>query len=102
MVDMVSKKTSKIIRGKRRNERPNVGGVSSWSRNDAPSRKGRVVKGRMTRACNQYEPPTPQLTLHANRLHTSRRVALGASKMSAWSVKTRHDPSRHYRQCKNL
>ena len=33
---------------KKRNERPNVGGVSIRSRNDGPSRKGCVVNGQMT------------------------------------------------------
>ena len=33
---------------KKRNERPNVGGVSTRSRNGAPSRKGCVVNGQMT------------------------------------------------------
>ena len=33
---------------KKRNERPNVGGVSIRSRNSAPSRKGCVVNGQMT------------------------------------------------------
>ena len=36
-----------------------------------------------------------QLTLHAT--HPTPLTALGASKMSAWSVKTRHAPSRHCR-----
>ena len=35
---------------KKRNERPNVGGVSIKSRNGAPSRKGCVVNGQMTKA----------------------------------------------------
>ena len=35
---------------KKRNERPNVGGVSIRSRNGAPSRKGCVVNGQMTKA----------------------------------------------------
>ena len=35
---------------KTRNERPNVGGVSIRSRNGAPSRKGCVVNGQMTKA----------------------------------------------------
>ena len=42
-------KISKTFRGtiwkKKRNDRPNVGSVSSRSRNDAPSRKGCVVNG---------------------------------------------------------
>ena len=35
------------------NERPNVGGVSTRSRNGAPSRKGCVVNGQMTKASNK-------------------------------------------------
>ena len=35
---------------KRRDERPIVGGVSIRSRNGAPSRKGYVVNGQMTKA----------------------------------------------------
>ena len=38
---------------KKRNERPDVGGVSLRSRNGAPSRKGRVVNGQMTKASNK-------------------------------------------------
>ena len=38
---------------KNRNERPNVGGVSLRSRNGAPSRKGCVVNGQMTKASNR-------------------------------------------------
>ena len=38
---------------KKRNERPNVVGVSIRSRNGAPSRKGCVVNGRMTKASNK-------------------------------------------------
>ena len=38
---------------KKRNERPNVGGVSIRSRNGAPSRKGYVVNGQMTKASNK-------------------------------------------------
>ena len=38
---------------KKRNERPNVGGVSIWSRNGAPSRKGCMVNGHMTKASNK-------------------------------------------------
>ena len=34
----------------RRNERQNVGGVSIWSRNGVPSRKGCLVNGQMTKA----------------------------------------------------
>ena len=33
---------------KKRNERPNVGGVSIRNRNSGPSRKGCVVNGQMT------------------------------------------------------
>ena len=38
---------------KKRNERPNVGGVSIRSRNGAPSRKGCVVNGQMIKASNK-------------------------------------------------
>ena len=38
---------------KKRNERPNVGGVSITSRNGAPSRKGCVVNDQMTEASNK-------------------------------------------------
>ena len=38
---------------KRRNERPDVGGVSTRSRNGGPSRKGCVVNGRMIKASNK-------------------------------------------------
>ena len=38
---------------KKRNERPNIGGVSCRSRNGAPSRKGCVVNGRMTETSNK-------------------------------------------------
>ena len=38
---------------KKRDERQNVGGVSLRSRNGAPSRKGRVVNGLMTKASNK-------------------------------------------------
>ena len=38
---------------KKRNERPNVGGVSIRSRNGAPSRKGCVGNGQMTKASNK-------------------------------------------------
>ena len=38
---------------KKRNERPNIGGISIRSRNGAPSRKGCVVNGRMTEASNK-------------------------------------------------
>ena len=38
---------------KKRNERPNVGGVSIRSASGAPSRKGCVVNGQMTKASNK-------------------------------------------------
>ena len=44
---------------KKRSERPNVGGVSIRSRNGAPSRKGRVVSGQMTKAKVTYEYAPP-------------------------------------------
>ncbi|CAM9992457.1 unnamed protein product [Laminaria digitata] len=37
----------------KRNERASVGGVSIRSRNGAPSRKGCVVNGQMTKASNK-------------------------------------------------
>ena len=45
---------------KKRNERPNIGGVSIRSRNGAPSRKGRVVNSQTTKASNKLvRPPAP-------------------------------------------
>ena len=44
---------------KKRNERPNVGGVSIRSRNGAPSRKACVVNGQMTKASNKLVLPPP-------------------------------------------
>ena len=38
---------------KKRNEHPNVGGVSTRSRNGAPSRKGCVVNAQMTKASSK-------------------------------------------------
>ena len=38
---------------KKRSERPNVGGVSSRSRKNALSRKGRVVNGQVTKGSNK-------------------------------------------------
>ena len=38
---------------KKRNKRPNVGGVSVTSRNGAPSRKGCLVNGQMSKASNK-------------------------------------------------
>ena len=46
--------------GKKRNERPNIGGVSVRSRNGAPLRKGCVVNGQMTASNNKYTPRCPQ------------------------------------------
>ena len=43
----------------KRNERPNVGGVSIRSRNDAPSGKGCVVNVEVTKASNKLPPPPP-------------------------------------------
>ena len=44
---------------KKRNERPNVGVVSARRRNGAPSRKGCVVSGPLTKASNKLVPPVP-------------------------------------------
>ena len=51
--DSISKKLLCNI-WKKRNERPNVGGVAMIrSRNGAPSRKGCVVNGQMTKASSK-------------------------------------------------
>ena len=58
---------------KKRNERPNDGGVSIRSRNGAPSRKACVVNGQMTKASNKCVRPSPTKNrpcfshAHANR-----------------------------------
>ena len=50
--------------GKKRSERPNVGGVSIRSRNGAPFRKECVVNGQMTEASNKcVRPPLTCLPL---------------------------------------
>ena len=41
-------------------ERPIVGGVSTRSRNGAPSRKGYVINDRMTKSCLLYTSPSPR------------------------------------------
>ena len=48
---------------KKRDERPNVGGVSIRSRNGAPSRKGCVVNGQMTYGKQQMTTPSPGVEL---------------------------------------
>ena len=56
----MSEKVSMQLMGKKRNEHPNVGGISIRSRNGAPSRKGCVVNGQMARASNKsVQPPLP-------------------------------------------
>ena len=50
--DKIRKTVLCNIRNKR-NERRKVGGVSLWSKNGAPSRKGCVVNGQMTEASNK-------------------------------------------------
>ena len=54
----------------KRNERPNVGGVSIRSRNGAPSRKGCVINGQMTKASNKgvLHPPPPGAVFQARLL----------------------------------
>ena len=42
---------------KKRNERPNVGGVSIRSRNGALSRKRCVINGQLAKATNEDTPP---------------------------------------------
>ena len=44
----MKQKVFHVTYGKKRDERPNVGGVSIRSRNGAPSGKGCVVNGQMT------------------------------------------------------
>ena len=60
---------------KQRNERRNVGGASIESMNSAPPRKGCVVNGLTTKACNKcansHPPPAPRFA----RRHDSRLVA---------------------------
>ena len=51
--DKQKKKLTPVAYGKKRNEPPNVGGVSMRSRNGAPSRKGCVVNGQTTKANDQ-------------------------------------------------
>ena len=48
---------------KKRTEHPNVGGVSIRSRNGAPSRKGCVVNGQITKASNKcaHTPSSPSI-----------------------------------------
>ena len=50
--DRISKQFLCNIR-KKRNERPNVGGVSIRSRSRDPYRKGCLVNGQMTKASNK-------------------------------------------------
>ena len=47
----------------KRNGRPNVGGVSLRRRNGAPSRKGCVVNGQLTKARNKRVRPVPAPSL---------------------------------------
>ena len=64
---------------KKRNERPNVGGVSIRSKNGAPSRKGRVVNGQMTKASNKRVRPPPPHPPPAARLTCVCASLLGPS-----------------------
>ena len=58
--DKISKKFTCNMVWEKRNERPNVGGVSIRSRNGAPSRKGCVVNGQTAKASNKRVPlPLP-------------------------------------------
>ena len=105
---------------KERNERPTVGGVSTRSRDAAPSRKGCVFNGQMTKATNKCVTP-PQFVRRCHpyarksasqallsrmqlTLHATRRTPHGASRlvlaMSAWSVKTRRAPFRYCRDAR--
>ena len=61
---------------KKRNERPNVGGVSIRSKNGAPSRKGRVVNGQMTKASNKRVRPPPPTHHQQHALPVCVRLSL--------------------------
>ena len=56
--DRISKQFTRST-WKKRNERPNVGGVSIRSRNGAPSRKGCVINGQITNTSNKRVRPPP-------------------------------------------
>ena len=51
--DKICKKFLCNICGKKRNERPNVGGISVGSSTGAPSRKGCVPNGPITKVSNK-------------------------------------------------
>ena len=86
------------------------------SRNGAPSRKGCVVideyaptlQVQFSGRCHPYASPPQKrfLVLRSMQLthHATRPTAHGAARlvqaMSAWSVKSRRDPSRHCRNAK--
>ena len=63
-------RTFLCIPSKQRNERLNVGGVSSRSRNGGPSRKGCVVNGQMTKASNKGVRPFPSHVYTRRRQNT--------------------------------
>ena len=64
--EKISKKFTIICNTwRKRNERPHVRNTSIRSRNGAPSRKGCVVNGQMTKASNKCVPrPRPLIMLH--------------------------------------
>ena len=57
--DKTSNNNKNVIIWKKRDERPNVRGVSVRSRNGAPSRKGCMVNGQTTKASNKRVRPPP-------------------------------------------
>ena len=59
----------------KRDERPNVGGVSIRSRNGAPSQKGCVINDQLTKASNKCvpPPPPPTLVIASRSVNTVRR-----------------------------
>ena len=71
--DKISKKFLCKI-GKKRIERPNVGGVSIRSRNGAPSRKGCVVNGQTTKSSNKGVRPSRSSRLAV--CHTGNHMSL--------------------------
>ena len=57
---------------KKRNERPNAGGVSISSRSGAPSRKRCVVNGQMTEASNKRVPLLSKIAREIARVSVAR------------------------------
>ena len=89
---------------KKQNERPNVRGVSIWSRNGDSSRKGCAVNGQMTTAMHKLSTPPPLSRRMQFTLVATRRTPHGASRlmqaMSVSLVKTRRAPFRNSRDAR--